>query len=74
MRRLKGLVRRYALLAEDRMGELLENAIPHNGGRPRENGTDPIPFPKRLKEIGVSKVESSNAQQIPRTRDGRDTS
>jgi hypothetical protein len=51
----------YAALAEDRMGELLTSTVQHQGGRPKENGIVHLPF---LRDIGVTKVESSNAQKF----------
>ncbi len=43
------------------MGELLKSALQHQGGRPSGNGIGRIPF---LSDLGVSKIESSNAQRF----------
>ena len=55
--------RRYSLLAEDRMGELLKDNIPHTGGRPAKTISAHDGFTK-LKDIGVSLNESMNAQRF----------
>lgn len=50
-----------ALRAERRMGELLRDTIPHQGGRPAENARGERPL---LADLGITKDESARAQKL----------
>lgn len=51
-----------------KLGEVLDRAIDHGGGRPRKNGPAKEPFSGKttLADIGISKKESSAAQNLSR--------
>jgi N6-adenosine-specific RNA methylase IME4 len=56
--------RMYAFLAERRMGELLIQTERHPAGRPSRIGRGSRPIPPKLKDLGISKDESSQAQFV----------
>ena len=51
------------LRAERKAGGFLKDNIKHEGGRPQKNGIGDIPF-STLSKIGVTKIQSSQWQQV----------
>src|SRR5258708_953667 len=54
----------YALEAERKMGQMLAQADLNKGGNPNLTGNHTLPVTPTLKELGVTKRESSEAQRI----------
>jgi len=53
------------LRAERRAGEMLDGSLPHKGGRPKRKRSHHVTVsPVQLKEIGVTKMQSSRWQSI----------
>ena len=50
--------------AEQKLGDLLDQIIPHGGGRPKKQSSGSTVNPKTLAEMGIAKDTSSKAQKM----------
>ena len=65
---MQNMIAEIKIRAERKAGELLKEQIPHEGGRPEKQSNDTTVFEieqsKTLKEIGISRDQSSTWQKI----------